>query len=470
MHPDAWTTMSEIAASPLKCIVSSTAQDPALALALCDAIARAERAGLDVEWRAGTLPCEDCDVLVPVVAAANVAQVTADLPAWHRLHRQCVVLPVVDGLSLPQLLGLLAAGAFDFATLPLDESALHARLRRAVGALPAVPLLQHQTHQVHAPALRELVGSSPAFVKQITLLPTIAGCDAGLLILGETGTGKEAYARAVHYLSPRAARPMVAVNCGAIPAELLESELFGHLRGAFTSANTSRAGLVREAEGGTLFLDEVDSLPLPAQAKLLRFLQEMEYRPVGGDAVQKADVRVIAACNQDLPGLVERGQFRRDLFFRLHVLTVHLPPLRERAEDVCTLAVRFLEQFARQARRAPVGLSPQAVKRLLAHDWPGNVRELKHVIERAVLMSPGPTIQVDDLQLPQAASQDDDGAESFHDAKARMVGAFERSYLERLLTASGGNITRAAEVAQKNRRALFELIRKHGVDAESFRA
>ncbi len=458
--------MSDFAASPLKCIVSTAATDDAVGLSICDAIAGG---GLHVELHATTLPREDCDVLVPVVEAANVAQVTADLPEWHLQHRQCVVLPVVDGLSLPQLLRLLAAGAFDFATLPLDESALHARLRRAVGALPAAPLLRHQINQVQAPALRELVGSSPAFVKQIALLPTIAGCDAGLLILGETGTGKEAYARAVHYLSPRAARPMVAVNCGAIPAELLESELFGHVRGAFTSANSARAGLVREAEGGTLFLDEIDSLPLPAQAKLLRFLQEMEYRPVGGDGVQKADVRVIAACNQDLPGLVERGQFRRDLFFRLHVLTVHLPPLRERAEDVCMLAVRFMDQFARQARRTPVGLSPQAAKRLLAHDWPGNVRELKHVIERAVLMSAAPTIQVDDLQLPQAAS-DGGGGESFHDAKARMVGAFERRYIERLLAASGGNITRAAEVAQKNRRALFELIRKHGVDAESFRA
>ncbi|MBC7701050.1 MAG: sigma-54-dependent Fis family transcriptional regulator [Massilia sp.] len=322
--------------------------------------------------------------------------------------------------------------------------------------------------QVQSPALRELVGSSPAFVKQLAMLPTIAGCDAGVLILGETGTGKEVCARAIHYTSARATRPMVAVNCGAIPSDLLESELFGHVRGAFTSAHATRSGLVREAEGGTLFLDEIDSLPLPAQAKLLRFLQDMEFRPVGGDSVLKANVRVIAACNQDLAGLVERGLFRRDLFFRLHVLTVLLPPLRDRAEDICTLALRFLQQFSAQSGRPPIGLSPQAVKRLLAHDWPGNVRELKHVIERAVLLAQGSSIQPDDLQL-QAIDANSGGEESFHDAKTRIVDAFERGYLERLLAAHGGNITQAAEVAQKNRRALFELIRKHGICAERFR-
>jgi DNA-binding NtrC family response regulator len=392
--------------------------------------------------------------------------VAATITAWRLKHPHCLVLPVVMGLSQPQLLALLSAGAIDFVSLPLDEPALLTRLRRAVGARPATTTLQRPPLQ--SPALRELVGASPAFVKQLAMLPTIAGCDAGVLILGETGTGKEVCARAIHYTSARATRPMVAVNCGAIPADLLESELFGHVRGAFTSAHATRSGLVREAEGGTLFLDEIDSLPLPAQAKLLRFLQDMEFRPVGGDSVLKANVRVIAACNQDLAGLVERGLFRRDLFFRLHVLTVVLPPLRDRAEDICTLALRFLQQFSAQSGRPPIGLSPQAVKRLLAHDWPGNVRELKHVIERAVLLAQGSSILPDDLQL-QAIDTTAGAGESFQDAKTRIVDAFERGYLERLLAAHGGNITQAAEVAQKNRRALFELIRKHGICAERFR-
>jgi DNA-binding NtrC family response regulator len=409
----------------------------------------------------------DCDLLLPVVDATNVDQVLTRIATWHAQRRPCLVLPVAVDLPLPRLLALLSAGAFDFVTTPFDEGALLARLQRAVGAVPATrpqpPLGQLQT-----PALRELIGSSPAFIKQTAMLPTIAGCDSGVLILGETGTGKEVFARAIHYTSARANRPMVAVNCGAIPADLLESELFGHVRGAFTSAHAMRAGLVREAEGGTLFLDEIDSLPLPAQAKLLRFLQDMEFRPVGGDSVLKADVRVIAACNQNLLQLVERGLFRRDLYFRLHVLTLQLPPLRERAEDICTLALRFVHQFAAQSRRAPIGLSPQAAKRLLTHDWPGNVRELKHVIERAVLLAQGLTIQVDDLQL-QRVDANPDSDESFQAAKTRMVDAFERGYIERLLAASGGNITQAAEVAQKNRRALFELIRKHGISAERFR-
>ncbi|MEO7232674.1 MAG: sigma-54 dependent transcriptional regulator [Polaromonas sp.] len=457
--------------SQLTCFVVAHQAHAALGRALCDAVVDGAADQFKVELH--TSPVHDhveCDVLMPVVDSDHVSQVLVQMAAWRARNRTRVVMPITIGLSQAQLLSLLYAGALDFSTTPIDAQALLTRLQRAVGAMPpaTAPALQ-LSPALQTPALCELVGSSPAFVKQLALLPTIAGCDAGVLILGETGTGKEVCARAIHYSSARAARPMVAVNCGAIPADLLESELFGHVRGAFTSAHAMRAGLVREAEGGTLFLDEIDSLPLPAQAKLLRFLQDMEYRAVGCDTVMKADVRVIAACNQDLTGLVERGLFRRDLFFRLHVLTVALPALRDRAEDICTLALKFMQQFAAQARRAPMGLSLHAAKRLLAHDWPGNVRELKHVIERAVLLAQGPAIQVEDLQLNAIdATQGED--ESFHDAKARIVDAFERSYIERLLAAHCGNITQAAEVAQKNRRALFELIRKHGISAERFRA
>jgi len=449
----------------LTCSVAAGEPHGALGRELHDCIVAGAADLFTVELHTCLPESAPCDLSLPLVDASNVADVAATIAAWRLKHPHCLVLPVVMGLSQPQLLALLSAGAIDFVSMPLDEPALLARLRRAVGAMPVSPL---QLKQVQSPALRELVGASPAFVKQLAMLPTIAGCDAGVLILGETGTGKEVCARAIHYTSARATRPMVAVNCGAIPADLLESELFGHVRGAFTSAHAMRSGLVREAEGGTLFLDEIDSLPMPAQAKLLRFLQDMEFRPVGGDTVLKANVRVIAACNQDLAGLVERGLFRRDLFFRLHVLTVVLPPLRDRAEDICTLALRFLQQFSSQSGRPSIGLSPQAVKRLLAHDWPGNVRELKHVIERAVLLAQGSSIQPDDLQL-QAIDTTSGGEESFHDAKTRIVDAFERGYLERLLAAHGGNITQAAEVAQKNRRALFELIRKHGICAERFR-
>ena len=451
--------------SQISCIVVAAEAQGALAMSLCASIQAQAGAQFRVDVRSLPLLVQAGDLVLPIVAPTLFAQLASDIARWRTQRPDCSVLPVTVGLSHDQLLGLLSAGAFDFITAPCDRAALLARLQRAAGLMPASAL---PLRQMLAPALRDMVGSSPVFIKQLALLPTLAGCDAGVLILGETGSGKEVYARAIHYTSARSTRPLVAVNCGAIPAELLESELFGHVRGAFTNAYHSRAGLVREAEGGTLFLDEIDSLPLPAQAKLLRFLQDMDFRPVGGDTLLHADVRVVAASNQDLPALVEQGSFRRDLFFRLNVLTVTLPPLRERAEDICALALLFLQQFASQFKRPTLGLSPQAVKRLLAHNWPGNVRELKHVMERAVLMAATSTIQADDLQLPLHDGVHD-ADESFRAAKSRLVDSFERCYIQRLLVSSNGNITQAAQMAKKNRRAFFELIRKHGISAERFR-
>jgi len=288
----------------------------------------------------------------------------------------------------------------------------------------------------------------------------LAGCDAGVLVLGETGTGKEIFAQAVHYSSARSSRPWVAVNCGAIPAELMENELFGHTRGAYTGAHAPQSGLVREAEGGTLFLDEIDSLPYEAQAKLLRFVQAKEYRPVGCSTTLVANVRIIAASNQSLESRVEAGKFRRDLFYRLNVLSLTLPPLRERREDIPALALHFLRQFAVQHRRHITGLAARATAHLL-------VRELQHVIERAVLMAQGPLLALGDFEQRAETA---DVAESFRRSKQRVVENFERNYLEHLLTVNSGNITSAAKAAKKNRRALFELIRKHNIDPGQFRA
>lgn len=302
-------------------------------------------------------------------------------------------------------------------------------------------------------------------------LVNIARCDANVLILGETGTGKEVCAQAVHYMSARAANAWVAVNCGGIPGELIEDELFGHVRGAYTTAVGTRSGLVREAEGGTLFLDDIDCLPLGAQAKLLRFLQELEYRPVGSNAVIHANVRVVAASNRDLHALSHRGVFRQDLYFRLNVLRLTLPPLRERPEDIALLAGLFLREFAQRHKRPVNRFSAGAVERLLAHAWPGNVRELRHLIERAVLLAPGVELQSSDLEIDgeeqKPVTVDD---ESFKNAKRRIVRDFERGYIEQLLAASGGNIAEAARCAKKDRRAFFELMRKHRIDAERFRA
>jgi two-component system, NtrC family, response regulator GlrR len=414
---------------------------------------------------------EDCDVLIPIVDKSYCSCIVDDIRRTHKTHPACSVIPVVLSLSQEQISSLLQAGSCDFTASPLDSEALIVRVRRALGLMPLRTDNEvRDVRDMMSPKLKELVGSSPAFMRPLSMLPMIAGYDAGVLILGETGTGKEVYARAIHYTSARAAQPWVAVNCGAVPTELLESELFGHVRGAFTHAHAARAGLVREAEGGTLFLDEIDSMPLAAQSKLLRFLQEMEYRPVGGDKMYRADVRIIAASNQDLPALAERGAFRRDLFFRLGVLTVTLPPLRERREDIHELARYFIEHFGRRSGRPRLGLSPQALKQLLAYDWPGNVRELRHAIERAVLMGTNSVLQPEDLQLTAHSAMPASADESLCVAKARMIAAFETDYIQRLLATCNGNITRAAQAAGKNRRAFFELMRKYGIDPVRFRS
>ena len=322
------------------------------------------------------------------------------------------------------------------------------------------------------PRLARLIGSSPAFVAQVERLHLVAGCDSRVLITGETGTGKELFAQAIHYLSARASKPYVAVNCGAIPAELAESELFGHVRGAYTSATHTRKGLVAEADGGTLFLDDVDCLPPPAQATLLRVLQEGEFRCVGSNLVHRCDLRVVAASNCDLLGLAQAGHFRKDLYYRLSVLRLALPALRDRREDIPVLARHFLRYFAQAARHAEMVFSAEAERKLLTHQWPGNVRELQHAIERVVLLASGSNVGAQDLELDDGTPDFDVDVradESFQDAKARCVERFERSYIERLLTSCVGNVARAAREAKKNRRAFFALMQKHGISADSYR-
>src|SRR5215471_18373821 len=239
-----------------------------------------------------------------------------------------------------------------------------------------------------------LVGQSPEFLEILELTKRFSGCDATVLIHGETGTGKELVARAVHYLSARRNFPFIPVNCGALPDSLVESELFGHARGAFTDARDARRGLIAEAQRGTLFLDEIEVLTPKAQAALLRFLQDLEYRPVGGAVVRDANVRIIAASNAKLEELAQEARFRKDLLFRLNVLAVDLPPLRRRGRDAVLLAEKFLSRLASQYRKPPKTIHPDAVSRLLDHSWPGNVRELENLIHREFLMTDEPVIRL----------------------------------------------------------------------------
>jgi len=369
-----------------------------------------------------------------------------------------------DGDILAQM---LAAGARDFVIAPLRGCELLARLNRALDGAEAVGSAR-QIAMAAASRRSNLIGSSASFAREVAKLAKIAKCDSGVLILGETGTGKEVFAQAIHYSSSRAAHPWVAVNCAAIPNDLVEDELFGHVKGAYTTAHAPRVGLVKEAEGGTLFLDDIDCMPLSAQAKLLRFLQEREYRVVGSNKEHQANVRFIAASNRDLAALTAAGVFRGDLYFRLHVLSVTLPPLRERQDDIPALAAHFLRHFSKQHNQAACALTPQALEKLLAYSWPGNIRELQHVIERSVLLANASTLEADDVDLP-SSRQTDSVEESFQSKKARVVEQFERSYIEQLLKTHRGNVTHAARAACKNRRAFFALMRKHGIASERYR-
>ncbi|PYS79797.1 MAG: sigma-54-dependent Fis family transcriptional regulator [Acidobacteria bacterium] len=316
--------------------------------------------------------------------------------------------------------------------------------------------------------LRQLVGQSKAFVAEIGKLPLIARCDVRVLIQGETGTGKELCARAIHYLSPRSSGPFIPVNCGAIPAELVENELFGHERGAYTGATTAHAGMIHEAEGGTLFLDEIDCLPPVAQVKLLRFIQEKEYRPLGSTKVRHADVRVISATNADTEQAVKEGKLRRDFYYRLNVVPLLLPPLRERRCDIELLAQHFLSKFVSEFNSSVSSIAHAALRKLASYDWPGNVRELEHVMERAVTLAEQSVLQAEDIVLPtESAPLVND---SFSQAKARMIDRFEREYIREMLIAYCGNITKAALAAKKNRRAFWQLIRKHHINVHEFKS
>ena len=313
-----------------------------------------------------------------------------------------------------------------------------------------------------------LVGRSVVFRTQLAKIPVLARARAAVLIRGATGTGKELVARAIHTLSAGPRAPFVPINCGAIPAELIESELFGHGRSAFTGAQVERAGLIEEAAGGTLFLDEVDSLPLAAQVKLLRFLQDKEFRRLGSTQAKKSDARIIAATNTDVERAVETGRLRRDLYYRLNILPLTLPALAERREDIPLLTRHFLELHSQELGRRLPTLGIGVLETLLAHDWPGNVRELEHVLYRALVLTDGrPRLERRDIELPGDGRPEN--VASFREAKARVVRRFERSYLAELLAAAGGNISQAAQHAGKNRRAFFELIRKHGIDAAAYR-
>ncbi len=325
-----------------------------------------------------------------------------------------------------------------------------------------------------AQALAKLIGDSPAFLKAIQPLPAIAKSEATVLISGETGTGKELVARAIHFLSERAAFPFIPVNCGSLPDTLLEDELFGHERGAFTDARRQRRGLLAEAERGTLFLDEVDTLAPRAQVALLRVLQDKKFRPIGSSCEQQADVRIVAATNAPLALWAQSGGFRSDLYYRLCIFSVYLPALRDRKEDLPALVQHFLK------KHAPVDgsmrqLAPAAHAALLSYDWPGNVRELENAIIRGIHLSHTPAIEIEHLGIPSplevlASPAVVASAElhSFKSLKQKMIEKFEREYFQRLMSEYKGNVSQAASAIGKERRDLGKLLKKYHITPQNF--
>lgn len=309
-----------------------------------------------------------------------------------------------------------------------------------------------------------LLGSSQKFLNTCTQIEKIAKVDATVMITGETGTGKEMAARAIHYYGERNNKPFIPVNCAAIPESLIESELFGHERGAFTDAKSASPGLVSEADGGTLFLDEIDALSLKAQAAILRFLQDNTYRRVGSSVQRKADVRIITASNADFNRLVAMNCFRSDLLYRINVLTIHMPSLREREGDALELAEVFLKRFSHQYRIPQKSLHPDAVNHIIKHDWPGNIRELENVIHREFLMCETAQIQFGHHPSDRHAISEPVGNERlFKSAKAKAISDFERTYLSRVLERTAGNLSEAARIAGQERSAFGKLARKHGI-------
>jgi transcriptional regulator with GAF, ATPase, and Fis domain len=328
-----------------------------------------------------------------------------------------------------------------------------------------------------------LIGTSKSFLQATGMIPILSASKSTVLISGETGTGKELFARAIHYSGERRSKPFVPVNCAALPDHLIENELFGHSKGAFTGALLEKQGLLHEADGGTLFLDEINSLGFSVQSKLLRVLQDQEFRPLGSTKSKTINVKIIAATNTDLRHLVETRQFREDLFYRLNVLSLALPPLRDRKEDILLLANHSLKIYAKEYDKRNLVLGPTAKAKLMSHTWPGNVRELQGVIQRAVALSSGDVLEAADLDLPEREIQDlagptmalvtregVSGTCSFQDMKAKVIEEFERAYLIELLATHQGNISKAARAAKKERRAFQRLLHKHGLDRRVFTA
>jgi two-component system response regulator GlrR len=370
-----------------------------------------------------------------------------------------VILLTAHG-SIPDAVEATTRGAHAYLTKPFDGKELLAKINQAllVNAPGPAPFDGDGTWR------SEIISRSPRMSEVLAEARLVAATDASVLITGDSGTGKELLARAIHKASPRAAKPFIAVNCGAIPEALLESELFGHVKGAFTGAQGRRQGLIPAAHGGTVFLDEIGDMPLALQVKLLRVLQERMVRPVGSNEAVAVDVRVLSATHRDLQLAMTEGQFRPDLYYRLNVVKLKLPPLSERREDIALLAQHFLQTLAERHRKPVKGFAPDALEALVTAPWPGNARQLYNVVEQVCVLATAPLVPLAQvqraLQMPSAVVL------NYQHAKQR----FEREYLNQLLKLTSGHVAEAARLADRNRTEFYRLMQKHGLDPQLFRS
>lgn len=355
-------------------------------------------------------------------------------------------------------------GVYDYMTKPFDVEDLVGKVKKAVDRQRTSTEARQVRNKIMSRRKSDfIVGSSAKVEELLTQISIVAQNDVPVIIYGESGTGKELVARAIHYTGRRADKPFVVENCGAIPENLIENELFGHVKGAYTDARTDQKGLFEEAHDGTLFLDEIGELPLPLQVKFLRVLQDGEFKRIGSTRPIKVDVRVIAATNKDLIQAISEKTFREDLFYRLNVIPIQLPPLRERKEDIPLLINHFLTAFNKELGKTVEGFSPAAIQKMMTYQWPGNIRELKNKVKQAMVLTRNNVITAEDLffHVPVSSNK----FQSFREAKKE----FEKEYISQVLRICQGNISQAARLAKKDRKDFYDVMKKYGIQPEAFR-
>jgi DNA-binding NtrC family response regulator len=405
----------------------------------------------------------DIDVIVTDVVMPDTSGEQV-LDEVKRKSPETPVLIMTAQPSIDDAVRFLKHGADDYIQKPIDQAVFIHRLRALIERVSLAREVKELRATMQASGETSIIGNTPPLMTLLRRLPMMAQTDATVLITGESGTGKELFARRIHELSRRKTKRFVAVNCGALSDTLLESELFGYKRGAFTDAHRDTPGLAEEAEGGTLFLDEIGEVSLAVQVKLLRFLQSKEYKPLGSPKPMHADVRIIAATNRDLRAMVADGSFREDLFYRLNIIPIQVPPLRERKADIPLLAQFFLSHFKRIYDKDVRGFSQSALVQLSSQTWPGNVRELENRVQQLVVLATEPFIHVvDDASSELTAAQNAPRSGTFKEEKKRVVGEFERDYVKRILERADGNMSEAARLAGIDRKNLWVLARRYGL-------